>query len=1029
MNKLQDFPTVYYISLEESKERQKSIEDQFSKYGIVTKSIISKRFIESNDIVTGKYVYSMEPGTIGCAVSHLKAIKDWYYNTDENYAFFCEDDLSLETLEYWNFTWNEFIESIPEDADCVQLLRLKENNREEDFKFRVREQDDWSVTAYIITRDYAKKILDNYCVEDTYHLEIKNSDTMPLAEYLIFNGIGVVYSFPLFVEKQDFDSTFRNSSNHNYELHQSTHLKSYNEIVEWWKTIGKNKSADDIISNKEIKETEIFNKSDKKIVDYTTFYGPTCKEMLELRINVLNDYVDEFIICESNKSQSGIPIEYELEKTIDELNLPKNKIRVIKLNIPEDDELEILEIDKHNCYDGNDSNLNSLRARVRERMQKDALLSVIGDYDDDTVFIHSDIDEIIKPNCVEYISNIVRNSLHVVIRIPLVHLEGRADLRVYIKDTDKPKEWTGMFLATKQHLKNATPTQIRSNVFNPYPINFITENNVRCEDLGWHFSWMGGSEYSKIKSKSFTHYDDTFSYLASSKYSAEDNEEFLENLSLKPGDISPSGDKNTVLKYYETDELPVEVFRIPRVREFLLPEIRTHQITKEQLELEVLLNEYSVDTENAERNFNLGVWYDKQGHTAPALSYFLRAAERTDDKLLAYEALIWGSFCYEKQGTRDGTAKSLLQQALALLPKRPEAYYLLSKFNEKRHWWQDAYLYSTQALDLCEFENLEPLRSDFGYPGKYGIIYEKAVSAWWWDRANEARELIADLKNNYKLNSEFIKLVNEYVDVTKSHDLIQKKIGDSIPVIGVPIVNGFHWLERLIESIDYPVKDVVIINNNGRGELTDQLNELCHKKYEHIESVKIVHMPSNIGVSASWNLIIKSYINSPYWIIANNDVAFTPGCLEEMLELAKDDKVGMVGEGSLFLIKDTTIQKCGLFDENFYPAYLEDFDYSMRLMNNNIKKVSIKTQFYHGETLDYSQSGSQTWRQDLSLKDKLDFSRESNEYYMKEKWGDDWVGPEWSYYNPHKYPFNNENLPISYTTYDLKFVRRKHLGF
>jgi GT2 family glycosyltransferase len=251
----------------------------------------------------------------------------------------------------------------------------------------------------------------------------------------------------------------------------------------------------------------------------------------------------------------------------------------------------------------------------------------------------------------------------------------------------------------------------------------------------------------------------------------------------------------------------------------------------------------------------------------------------------------------------------------------------------------------------------------------------------------------------------------------------------SIPILGVPIVNGVHWLERLLNSIDYPVDEVLIINNNGRGEITEQLNQLCEIHYDYIKKIKVLHMPSNLGVASSWNLIIKSYINLPYWVISNHDVGLIPGCLDELMELAKDEEVGFVGDGPLFLIKDTTIQKCGLFDENFYPAYLEDLDYYMRMRNENVKRSSLKSLFYHGETIYYSETGSQTWRTDLSLKNKIDFSRESNEYYMREKWGNDWVGPGWSYYNPFKNPFNNQNLYNSYTTFDLKFLRRKHLGF
>ena len=44
--------------------------------------------------------------------------------------------------------------------------------------------------------------------------------------------------------------------------------------------------------------------------------------------------------------------------------------------------------------------------------------------------------------------------------------------------------------------------------------------------------------------------------------------------------------------------------------------------------------------------------------------------------------------------------------------------------------------------------------------------------------------------------------------------------------------------------------------------------------------------------------------------------------------------------------------------------------------------------------------------------------------YLTSKWG---VG--WRKVNPWKYPTNRVGVPISYTTYDLKFVRSKHLGF
>ena len=49
---------------------------------------------------------------------------------------------------------------------------------------------------------------------------------------------------------------------------------------------------------------------------------------------------------------------------------------------------------------------------------------------------------------------------------------------------------------------------------------------------------------------------------------------------------------------------------------------------------------FATDTENPEKNYNLAEWYDNQGHNASAHTYYLRAAERTEDKLLAYTSLL-----------------------------------------------------------------------------------------------------------------------------------------------------------------------------------------------------------------------------------------------------------------------------------------------------------------------------------------------------------------------------------------------------
>jgi len=259
----------------------------------------------------------------------------------------------------------------------------------------------------------------------------------------------------------------------------------------------------------------------------------------------------------------------------------------------------------------------------------------------------------------------------------------------------------------------------------------------------------------------------------------------------------------------------------------------------------------------------------------------------------------------------------------------------------------------------------------------------------------------------------------------------------SIPVIGVPVVNSSYWVSRLLMSIDYPVDNFVIINNNGRGELDDELNNLSKIRHKYVKNIKVCHLPANIGCGGAWNLIIKCYMMAPYWIIVNDDVAFGSGFLQEMVSVAESDSaIGMihghsgdfgVGSWDLFLIRDHIIKEFGLFDENLYPAYCEDADYIMRFQHRPIKKVmSLNSNYYHGDgdKTQYYETGSQTKKTDPSLNQKLSVVNELNIEYLTEKWG-----TGWRTCNPEVVPFRDKEQKISTTSYDLEFVRQKHLGF
>ena len=163
----------------------------------------------------------------------------------------------------------------------------------------------------------------------------------------------------------------------------------------------------------------------------------------------------------------------------------------------------INEIDKIGSIVANDA--KHILAWTRERLQRDALTSILDEFDDDCVFIISDIDEIIKPTSVSYLTRVCRENQHSIVKIPLVMLESRADKRL-VNQHNIPVPWDqSMFLATKNQLKVHGPNIIRAELQKTFPVRYITENNQRLEDLGWHFTWMGDINRQKIKATSYGH--------------------------------------------------------------------------------------------------------------------------------------------------------------------------------------------------------------------------------------------------------------------------------------------------------------------------------------------------------------------------------------------------------------------------------------------------------------------------------------------------------------------------------------------
>jgi len=130
----------------------------------------------------------------------------------------------------------------------------------------------------------------------------------------------------------------------------------------------------------------------------------------------------------------------------------------------------------------------------------------------------------------------------------------------------------------------------------------------------------------------------------------------------------------------------------------------------------------------------------------------------------------------------------------------------------------------------------------------------------------------------------------------------------------------------MLQSIDYPVRTLVVIDNDSHSSW--QMPDL-----ELVEQAFYLKMPSNLGVATSWNLGIKATPHSNYWLVVNFDAQFRAGALAAFGEASAHDKIVLAKSAQpwcAFTIGSTVIEKVGLFDESLHPAYFEDNDMERR---------------------------------------------------------------------------------------------------
>ena len=228
-----------------------------------------------------------------------------------------------------------------------------------------------------------------------------------------------------------------------------------------------------------------------KIFDCFQFFDEDM--MLDLRLNILNDYVDKFVIVENLFMHSGTKKKQNFK--IENFKKFQNKIEYILVDQLPKDLLDIKKIP-----------LESRAGRIIdntlkiEHNQRNKILEGIKDSDDNDLILISDVDEI--PNLKDIKKKINKKIIFFKQKI------------FYYKFNLKYSGlyWTGTKGILKKNLKS--PQWLRDVKDRKYPIwrldilfNKMKYNNVQfIEDGGWHFTNFRSPKELELKLKNFGHH-------------------------------------------------------------------------------------------------------------------------------------------------------------------------------------------------------------------------------------------------------------------------------------------------------------------------------------------------------------------------------------------------------------------------------------------------------------------------------------------------------------------------------------------
>ena len=205
------------------------------------------------------------------------------------------------------------------------------------------------------------------------------------------------------------------------------------------------------------------NQIKNKVYDCITFYQANM--LFQLRFEILKDVVDYFVICEANKSHTGLKKEFNFNPKIPEKY--KDKIIYIKVT-----DLPDIKIKGKKDYKLLSLQMENLFKGIRSANQNDLI-------------IFSDEDEIPNPNII--------NSFNYKKYKFGIFLQNMYYYKLNIMNTDEGNgNWAGSRICQKKNLKSFFKLRLLKIKNLEYPFwRFDKEKSIELiKSGGWHFTYL-----------------------------------------------------------------------------------------------------------------------------------------------------------------------------------------------------------------------------------------------------------------------------------------------------------------------------------------------------------------------------------------------------------------------------------------------------------------------------------------------------------------------------------------------------------